>query len=79
MKILNKLSSTIKQIKERYHARRHIKNMQNKKAKAIKATVPSQSEQFVASRSPALQYFIDVFALAFILSVVLTIITRVWK
>lgn len=63
-----KLDTIKKNLKKRY-------KMQ-KKAKALQ---PSQAQQFVASRSPALQYFIDVFALAFILSVVLTIITRVWK
>lgn len=63
-----KLDTIKKNLKKRY-------KMQ-KKAKALQ---PSQAQQFVSSRSPALQYFIDVFALAFILSVVLTIITRVWK
>jgi phage-related tail protein len=68
MNIRDKLQTIKKNFKKR------VKKMQKPKTNA-----PSQAQQFVSSRSPAFQYFIDVFALAFILSVLLTIITRVWK
>lgn len=44
-----------------------------------KNTKPTQSELFVRSRNPLFQYAVDVFALAFVIALILVLAMRVVK